>query len=86
MLGALRLLAASYGAQELNNKGYMLYVEFRPTVDGWGAKGEVKCEAILGLRKKKLEMTTTTDDDDVKDIVKYDDGDDVITPKKPREG
>jgi len=29
-----------------------LYAEFRPDVDGWGKRGEVRCERILSLRKK----------------------------------
>ena len=29
-----------------------MYLEFRPEVDGWGKRGEVKCSVILELRKK----------------------------------
>ncbi|ETW84001.1 hypothetical protein HETIRDRAFT_239532, partial [Heterobasidion irregulare TC 32-1] len=52
VLGALRLLAASYAdADALNRDGWALYAAFRPAVDGWGQRGEVRCATILGLRK-----------------------------------
>ncbi|KZT12484.1 uncharacterized protein LAESUDRAFT_668161, partial [Laetiporus sulphureus 93-53] len=72
VLGALRLLAASYTPAELNRKGYALYADLRPDVDGWGKRGDVRCSTILGLRnvggltadvKKKLS-------DGVQDLVK----------------
>lgn len=52
VLGSLRLLAASYVPQELNERGYSLYADFRPAVDGWGKRGEVRCAQILSLRKQ----------------------------------
>ncbi len=50
-IGAMRLLAESFAPQELNRKAFGLYYDFRPEVDGWGAKGEMKLEAILDLRR-----------------------------------
>ena len=55
IVGALRLLAESYLPQELNKVGFSLYADFRPTVDGWGKRGEVRCERILSLRKEERE-------------------------------
>lgn len=53
VLGAMRLLAESYGdPTELNRMGFALYADFRPDVDGWGKRGELRCETLLGLRKK----------------------------------
>jgi hypothetical protein len=53
VLGAMRLLAESYDDPvELNRVGFALYADFRPDVDGWGKRGELKCETLLGLRKK----------------------------------
>ena len=52
ILGALRLLAASYSPNELNAVGYSLYADFRPNAEGWGQRSEVRCTTILGLRKK----------------------------------
>ncbi|KAJ6539423.1 hypothetical protein B0H19DRAFT_1178960 [Mycena capillaripes] len=52
IIGALRLLAESFTPQEINAKAWGLYAEFRPEVNGWGERAEVKCETILGLRKK----------------------------------
>lgn len=52
IMGAMRLLADSY-ANELNKVGWELYADFRPEVDGWGKRGHVSCDRILGLRKKK---------------------------------
>ncbi|OSD04218.1 hypothetical protein PYCCODRAFT_1364382 [Trametes coccinea BRFM310] len=51
IVGALRLLAASYPPSELNEKGFSLYADFRPASEGWGQKGEVRCSTILALRK-----------------------------------
>ncbi|KAJ7180175.1 hypothetical protein C8R43DRAFT_972017 [Mycena crocata] len=52
ILGALRLLVESYTPQEINGKAWGLYCDFRPEVNGWGERAEVKCETILDLRKK----------------------------------
>ncbi|KAJ7781158.1 hypothetical protein B0H16DRAFT_1404408 [Mycena metata] len=51
IVGALRLLVESFSPQEINAKAWALYCEFRPEVNGWGDRAEVKCETILGLRK-----------------------------------
>ncbi|KAJ7179060.1 hypothetical protein C8R46DRAFT_941519 [Mycena filopes] len=51
IVGALRLLAESFSPDEINAKAWGLYCEFRPEVNGWGERAEVKCETILGLRK-----------------------------------
>ena len=58
----MRLLANSYGPQELNEKGYGLYAEFRPDVEGWGGRGELRCDKILVLRRKAIpgEITPKT--------------------------
>jgi hypothetical protein len=53
VLGAMRLLAESYDDPvELNRVGFGLYADFRPDVNGWGKRGELRCETLLGLRKK----------------------------------
>lgn len=54
ILGALRLLAASYPPAELNRSGFALYTDFRPEVDGWGKRGEIRCDTILALRKQAV--------------------------------
>lgn len=52
VLGAMRLLAESYDDPvELNRVGFALYADFRPDVSGWGKRGELRCETLLGLRK-----------------------------------
>lgn len=33
-----------------------MYAEFRPSVDGWGGRGEVRCDKILALRKKGVQV------------------------------
>ena len=54
VLGAMRLLAESYDdTVELNRAGFALYADFRPDVNGWGKRGELRCETLLGLRKKE---------------------------------
>ncbi|KAM5346515.1 hypothetical protein ACJ41O_009520 [Fusarium nematophilum] len=60
VLGALRLLFASWagtlGRDELDRRAWSWYVGVRPDVDagpaGWGAKGMLKLERILELRRK----------------------------------
>ncbi|THH08656.1 hypothetical protein EW145_g2574 [Phellinidium pouzarii] len=49
--GAMRLLAETFSPLELNEKGFGLYAEFRPEVDGWGKRAEMRCSTILSLRK-----------------------------------
>ena len=47
----MRLLAVSFtDATALNARGFALYCDFRPRADKWGARGEVRCAEILGLR------------------------------------
>lgn len=55
VIGSLRLLAESYPPDELNEKGYGMYLNFRPETDGWGKKAEMKMSAILDLRKAMVE-------------------------------
>lgn len=57
-MGALKLLADSYSPEELNEKGFALYAEFRPEVERWGGRGEVRCDKILVLRKKQQPSTS----------------------------
>ncbi len=52
VIGSLRLLAESFSPQEINKKGWGLYAEFRPIVDGWGKRSELKYATILDLRLK----------------------------------
>ncbi|KAG8218580.1 hypothetical protein J3R82DRAFT_4221 [Butyriboletus roseoflavus] len=66
IVGALRLLAESYPPQELNKVGFSLYANFRPTVNGWGERGEVRCEYILSLRKKGGGAASQTHASDVR--------------------
>ncbi|GJJ07609.1 hypothetical protein Clacol_001812 [Clathrus columnatus] len=47
IVGAMRLVAESYEPQELNRIAFGLYADFRPEVDGWGKKAEIKCSTIL---------------------------------------
>lgn len=58
IVGAMRLLAGSYEPEELNRKGFSLYCDFRPEIEpgqsGWGKRGKVPCEAILKLRKERV--------------------------------
>lgn len=73
IIGALRLLAGSFGPQEINGKAWNLYADFRPSVDGWGKRAEVRCETILGLRKKGTEnkQATEFEEVDTKELVQY---------------
>ncbi|KAI9063276.1 hypothetical protein FKP32DRAFT_1592727 [Trametes sanguinea] len=70
IVGALRLLAASYPPAELNEKSFSLYAEFRPASEGWGQKGEVRCSTILALRKPRGESPAHTDTASIDRLVK----------------
>jgi hypothetical protein len=52
---AMKVLAESYEPDELNRVAFRLYEKFRPEIPkgkrGWGAKGELSTEKILGLKK-----------------------------------
>ncbi|KAK0490930.1 hypothetical protein IW261DRAFT_1547212 [Armillaria novae-zelandiae] len=72
IIGALRLLAESFTPKELNNKGWALYTEFRPSVNAWGERSEVKCEIILNLRNPTVnaaEATGTSKEASSSDVV-----------------
>jgi len=49
----MRLLAESFSVEELNNVAWGLYAEFRPSVNEWGKRSEVRCSVILDLRKSR---------------------------------
>ena len=53
---ALEALAQSYPPQELEQRAYKLYEQFRPAIpqgtQGWGASGELNLERIRRLAKK----------------------------------
>ncbi|KAJ3866084.1 hypothetical protein EV359DRAFT_72057 [Lentinula novae-zelandiae] len=51
IMGALRLLVNSFTPQEINEKAWGLYTQFRPAGEGWGERSEVRCTTILALRK-----------------------------------
>ncbi|KAG6821636.1 hypothetical protein H0H93_000145 [Arthromyces matolae] len=56
--GALKLLADSFKVEEINSRAWGLYADFRPSVDRWGARSEVKYSTILDLRGKDSISTT----------------------------
>jgi len=58
--GAMKVLADSYPAQELNQKAWSLYAELRPSTNEWGSRSEVHCKAILDLRCPPATTTATT--------------------------
>jgi hypothetical protein len=59
VIGALRLAANSYTPDELNQRGFAIYADFRPDVKGWGERGKLSCEAILAVRKRLDAITDT---------------------------
>lgn len=66
IIGALKLLADSHTAQELNLKAWSLYAEFRPEVNEWGKRSQVNCKTILDLRKKEsiaLQQSNTSSEE-----------------------
>lgn len=71
IIGALKLLADSFSAEEVNSLAWSLYAEFRPPVDQWGARSEVHCSTILDLRKKNAAPTQHVTN--AEDIIKHED-------------
>ncbi|EJU06185.1 hypothetical protein DACRYDRAFT_103131 [Dacryopinax primogenitus] len=59
VMGAMRLLSLSFTPETLNNRGYGLYCEFRPSVEGWGKRAEMRISDILGLRPGVISGTAT---------------------------
>jgi hypothetical protein len=53
---ALEALAQAYPQEQLAARAYALYAQFRPAVPegvkGWGAKGELRLDAIRALARK----------------------------------
>jgi hypothetical protein len=62
----MRLLAESHEPEELNQKGFSFYCDFRPDIEpgksGWGKRGKVPCEVILNLRKTNVKGEDVADD------------------------
>jgi hypothetical protein len=52
VIGAMRLLAESYPPEQLNDKAWGLYAQFRPSAEGWGKRAEMKCATILNLKQE----------------------------------
>jgi hypothetical protein len=77
----MKLLAGSFTAQELNDKAWSLYAEFRPAVDQWGKRSEMKCSTILALRGKDANIPGEFSDK--QEIIKFENQD--ITPTTERE-
>jgi hypothetical protein len=65
VIGALKLLADSYPSQELNEKAWALYTEFRPEVNEWGKRSEIRCSRILDLRKDMSSVPAVIHQDSV---------------------
>ncbi|KAF8640015.1 hypothetical protein AX17_001259 [Amanita inopinata Kibby_2008] len=59
VIGAMKLLAESYPPDELNNRAWSLYTQFRPSVDAWGKKAEMRCDNILNLRRASRTNNST---------------------------
>lgn len=78
IIGALKLLAGSFSVQELNSKAWSLYADFRPAVDQWGKRSEVKCSTILALRK--TDAGPSVEPPNVQEVVKFEDQNHDNTP------
>jgi hypothetical protein len=54
---AMRALARAFTPQELAEKGFALYEQFRPQIPagkkGWGAKGDLDLEKVRSLAKER---------------------------------
>jgi hypothetical protein len=80
----LKLLADSFTVQELNGKAWGLYADFRPAVDQWGKRSEMKCSTILALRKE--DASPSAELSDVQEVVKFEnpDGNRTDLPPEPK--
>ncbi|GAA5983283.1 hypothetical protein JCM5350_005867 [Sporobolomyces pararoseus] len=90
VIGAMRLLANSFEPNELNQKGYGLYLEFRPESDGWGKNAEMKMSTILDLRRflthAEPSPSPAIQEDNESVIVKVEDTDGNAETTKAEEG
>ncbi|GAA5955585.1 hypothetical protein JCM3765_006822 [Sporobolomyces pararoseus] len=90
VIGAMRLLANSFEPNELNQKGYGLYLEFRPESDGWGKKAEMKMSTILDLRRflthAEPSSSPAIKEDSESAIVKVEDIDGNVETVKAEDG
>lgn len=74
----MRLLSLSFlTTRELNEKGFALYADFRPSVAGWGQRAEVRCSVILEGRSAvavhKQGIVDFETHSGVSDMVKFED-------------
>ncbi|BGP22100.1 hypothetical protein Rt10032_c18g5944 [Rhodotorula toruloides] len=80
VVGAMRLLAASFSPRELNEKGYHLYLDFRPESDGWGKKADLRMSSILDLRRHLTHGVAAKEeeakDDGVREVKREEEGED----------
>ncbi|GAA6054998.1 hypothetical protein JCM3770_000486 [Rhodotorula araucariae] len=91
VIGAMRLLADSFSPKELNEKGYGLYLDFRPEVDGWGKKAELKMSTILDLRRflthagQETPPAADSEGDSTREVKQDKDGEGVVQVKREPE-
>ncbi|BGO88802.1 hypothetical protein NBRC10512_006942 [Rhodotorula toruloides] len=80
VVGAMRLLAASFSPKELNEKGYHLYLDFRPESDGWGKKADLRMSSILDLRRHLTHggpaKEEEVEDDGAREVKREEEGED----------
>lgn len=75
IVGSMRLLAQSHTAEHINRVGWSLYAEFRPEANGWGKRGRVDCDVILGLRRRSGAAESPTVELSTEGAVKTDQND-----------
>ncbi|KIJ56871.1 hypothetical protein M422DRAFT_238464 [Sphaerobolus stellatus SS14] len=86
VIGAMRLLAETYPPRELNRLGFSLYADFRPTVDGWGKKGELKCSNILAARRSTTKDKEREGSDTGRYVIQSDTAEGERDAKKVKSG
>ncbi|WVR08251.1 hypothetical protein IAU60_005298 [Kwoniella sp. DSM 27419] len=63
VIGAMNLVAESYGADELNRIGIHLYNEFKPDVAEWGQRGTLELAKVLDQVRTPLDSAFTGAED-----------------------
>ena len=73
----------------MNEKGYGLYIAFRPESEGWGKKAEMSLSSILELRRHltHTQRNTAGEDnkDEVKPVIKFEDSNIHVVEKAENE-
>ncbi|WRT69464.1 uncharacterized protein IL334_006450 [Kwoniella shivajii] len=71
VMGALKLVADSYEADELNRMANFMYNDFKPDVVEWGQKGTLELARVLEQVKSPVDIPKFDENDENDDVENY---------------